>query len=327
MAILNSNGILTVSALPTHEPTSSQARFARLQNTFTFYYYDGTLPWKTLNLDFLGPYTGNIITDNSTSIHTMLQDLETAIGGVASIDGNLHTIIRTTDVQPPIPSILPYTPVAPTVGTVPAQEINTGDLTNGDSAIIYFVKTNGDNWGFYERWVYQSNAWTHVIFIDFSDYVSEITILREAQKNTLTPVTQVGQGTVNGTPTILQVVDYNGDGFAGLMTKDMKTDLDNALQDAVDSDTIDFTTDPVTKSFTGVVKIGDEAHNVIQISVDTTGTKGLKIVTSALPFTGYTSHAAATADGNLASGSFYSLTVDNIEGVASNSKGPMFRKA
>lgn len=318
MAILNSNGILTVSTLPTHEPTSSQARLARLQNTFTFYYYDGALPWKTLNLDFLGPYTGNIITDNSTSIHTMLQDLETAIGGVASIDGNLHTVVRTVDAPEPVPG----EGVEPTI-----VEILPEDLTNGDSAIIYYKKTNGDNWGFYERWVYQNDAWSLVIFIDFSDYVSEVTIGRAAQNNTLTPVTQVGQGEVTGIPTTLQIVDYGGDGFAGLMTKDMLTDLENALQDAVDSDTIDFTVDPVTKSFTGVVKIGDEVHNVIQISVDTTGTKGLKIVTSALPFTGYTSHAAATADGNLASGSFYSLTVDNIEGVASNNKGPMFRKA
>ena len=46
MAILRSHGILLVDSIPTHTPTAGQARLARLENTSTFYYYDGS-GWAT----------------------------------------------------------------------------------------------------------------------------------------------------------------------------------------------------------------------------------------------------------------------------------------
>lgn len=50
MAILRSHGILLVDAIPTHTPTAQQARLARLEDTLTLYYYNGT-SWVTVDLD------------------------------------------------------------------------------------------------------------------------------------------------------------------------------------------------------------------------------------------------------------------------------------
>jgi hypothetical protein len=49
MAILNSNGIVTFSSVPTDAPTTNGPTFGRLVDTNTFYYYDGS-DWVTITL-------------------------------------------------------------------------------------------------------------------------------------------------------------------------------------------------------------------------------------------------------------------------------------
>lgn len=316
MSTLYSNGILTVNAIPTHTPQGEQAKLARLVDSFTYYFWNGA-NWQTMNLDFLGPYNEGIIT-NSTSIHQMLQELESAIGNLVSADGNLHTIVRITDTAPTPGAVAPTYP----------GEIEVGELVVGDAAIIYYKKTNGTNWGFYDRWVYKNvngtPTWVYIITIDFSDYVSEVTVTRLADKNTLTPHTNVGGSDVPGDVT--ELLPASGT-EAGLMTPTQFSDLAdlvaNAITGVADTNTIDLAVTAGVNILTAMLKIDNASGtNVFTLSSDT---NGVYISSSTLPT--YASHSAASADSNLAIGDYYCLSITNIEGVPSNGTGPLFRKA
>jgi hypothetical protein len=320
MSYLFSHGITTVNDTPTSHPDENQTRLVRLQNTNTYFYYVGTTStgvWNRFDLDHKGIYTGTVIPENESSLHVILQALETAIGNITSADGNLHTIIRITDIQPTPGTGVPLTP----------SEIATEDLLLGDSAIIYYKKTNGENWGFYDRWVYKNVSsvptWVFVITIDFSDYVSQIEVTRQIDKNTLLPHTNVGGSEVLGTPTFILPVTVTE---SGLMTPSQKEDLDelaeNALKGVIDTDTIDLEVSPTSRILAALLKINTVGSNTFYLESTATG---VTIKSSSLLT--YESHAAATSDVTLIPGSYYCLTITNIEGVASNGKGPIFRKS
>lgn len=321
MSFLYSHGITTVDTTPTSHPDENQARLVRLQNTNTFFYYTGNTiagEWHRFDLDHNGVYSGEIIPDNEPSLHTILQSLENAIENIVSADGNLHTIIRITDVQPTPGSQAPLTPL----------EIASEDLVVGDAAIIYYKKTNGDNWGFYDRWVYknvsQVPTWVFILSLDFSDYASQVEVTRQIDKNTLIPHTNTGGSDVSGTPTYLLPVTSTE---AGLMTPSQKDNLDDltesALMGIVDTDSIDLAVALGTNILSALLKINTTGGtNAFYLQSTSTG---VTVKSNVLPT--YSSHTSADSDSNLISGSYYCLTINNIEGVASNGKGPIFRKS
>lgn len=65
MAILRSHGVLLVDSIPVYTPTAEQARLARLEDTGTFYYYDGSA-WQTLTLDNSGQVDSIVAGTNIT---------------------------------------------------------------------------------------------------------------------------------------------------------------------------------------------------------------------------------------------------------------------
>lgn len=143
MAIVNSTGILTVSSIPTHTPTADQARLARLQNTLTFFYYNGTA-WVTCRLNTKETYNGAIIPDNA-DIGTALQALEDAIEAI-TLDGNHTPVVRANAIED----------VEPTAGEVP-------NPINGDTADINLSS------GKVEKWVFTGGAWSKSFTIDYND--------------------------------------------------------------------------------------------------------------------------------------------------------------
>jgi len=91
------------------------------------------------------------------------------------------------------------------------------------------------------------------------------------------------------------------------------------LSTVSDSTTINFT---VTGSdLTGVV-ISDPTGGT-NAFYPVSGGSGVKVVSAALPT--YDSHQLAIDGGLLDVGDYYCLTITNIEGVASNGRGPIFR--
>jgi hypothetical protein len=76
MAILNSNGIVTFSSIPVTEPTTNGPTFGRLEDTNTFYYWDGS-DWVTVILDRAIKYkallsqTGVLAPTSSPAINTL----------------------------------------------------------------------------------------------------------------------------------------------------------------------------------------------------------------------------------------------------------------
>lgn len=143
MAIINSHGIMQVTSIPTHTPTSTQARLARLVDTMTFFLFNGSA-WITIRLDSPETFMGNIIPDN-VNIGTALQALETAIEAVTQ-DGN-HTLVTRTN------------------GTINAEPtaVEVPSPTNGDTADILL------NNGILEKWAYTGGSWTKAFFIDYAD--------------------------------------------------------------------------------------------------------------------------------------------------------------
>ena len=142
MAILQSNGILLVDSIPTHTPISGQATLARLNNTLTFYSYNGSV-WNTVRLNAQETYTGAIIPDNA-DLGDALQSLETAIEAISQ-DGNHTPVVRGDAIED----------VAPTVGEV-------ANPSSGDTADVNLTS------GILEKWVY-TTAWGKAFSINYSD--------------------------------------------------------------------------------------------------------------------------------------------------------------
>lgn len=158
MADLRGNGLLKVDVKPTNTPDASEAHLARLNETLTFYYYDGT-QWVTVKLDAPETYTGNIIPDNANTGQA-LQALETAFEAL-TLDGNNTPITRGDAVED----------VEPTAGEVATP-------ISGDTADVFLTG------GKLEKWVF-GTAWTKAFTLDY------------AEVDTLQSTTDRGNSTTN----------------------------------------------------------------------------------------------------------------------------------
>lgn len=91
------------------------------------------------------------------------------------------------------------------------------------------------------------------------------------------------------------------------------------LSNVEDSTTINFTV--TGNMLTGSV-LTDQVGSV-NAFYPSPGGSGVKLISTALPT--YESHQAAITAGLLNVGDYYCLTIANLEGVASNGRGPLFR--
>lgn len=193
--------------------------------------------------------------------------------------------------------------VAPT-----AAEAPVAGLAAGDTANVYL------NNGQMEYWAYNGTAWVLGYTLTAQQLSDALTILSGV------PANSTDLGTFTGT-TI-------GD---NLTIKAAIQALETALEILIaetpnvfaDTNTVDLTYAPLTRTLTADVKISATQNNVLTVVADT---DGLQVNTAAAPT--YTTFALAQADAGLLVGDLYALTVNNLEGVPSNgSAGPFFRKA
>lgn len=233
MAILRSHGVLLVDAIPTHAPTAEQARLARLENTLTFFVYNGSA-WVTIRLDAPETYTGNIIPDN-VSLGVALQSLETAIEAISQ-DGNHELISRGNATED----------VAPTAGEIASP-------VNGDTADV--LLSNGK----VEKWAYTGGSWTKAFTIDYTD-VTNLAYTASATQGVVT--------SSNGTDATIPAVDNTN---AGLMTSALLALLNSAVQGVTDSNTIDFT--KTGNDISGNVKISASQGAGVAVTAEADGIK------------------------------------------------------
>ena len=122
MAILRNHGVMLVDSIPTHTPTTEQAKLARLQNTLTMYYYNGS-NWVTVDLSnidgLVESVTGtnvdntdpnNPIVNLQTAAQTTVVDaagnytgtqVEAVLAEIATqLTGLVHTAITGIDLKP-----------------------------------------------------------------------------------------------------------------------------------------------------------------------------------------------------------------------------------
>lgn len=269
MAILQSHGILLVNSIPTHTPAAGQARLARLEDTFTFYYHNGT-GWLTIRLDAPETYSGNIIPDNS-DLGTALQALESAIEGITQ-DGNHTPITRGNSTED----------VAPTAAEVP-------NPLNGDTADVNLTS------GKLEKWVYNGTAWNKAFVLDYND-ITNLGYTAAPSSGTVTSDT--------GTNATVPAVSGTN---AGLMLPAHKVKLDfitvtqpvnlDAIEAAVNSALQSVTdTNSVNLTKTGTAIKADVKISASQVGASLTiESDGLKIeVDEETEPAGYLSKAAAT---------------------------------
>lgn len=270
MAILQSHGILLVNSMPVHTPTGNQAKLARLEDTFTFFYYNGTA-WITIRLDAPETYSGNIIPDNS-DLGTALQALESAIESINEVDGN-HTFISRNNTTED---------VSPTAVEIPTP-------VQGDTADIAL------NSGKIEKW-YFSTSWIKAFVIDYTDSTN------------LSYIPSSSSGSVNSSNGTNATVPAVSASNAGLMLPAHKVKLDfitvtqpvnlnliestvnTALQSVIDSNSINL-----TKSGTSIkadLKISATQGTGVTVSVAGDGLR-VSAASESKP-TGYLSKAAAT---------------------------------
>ena len=270
MAIVNSTGILTVTSIPTHTPTASQARLARLQDTLTFFYYNGTA-WVTCRLNTKETYNGAIIPDNA-DVGTALQALEDAIEAI-TLDGNHTPIVRANAIED----------VEPTSTEVP-------NPVSGDTADINLTS------GKVEKWVYTGGAWSKSFTIDYND-VTDLSWVSGASSG------QVASST--GSSAVVPAVTNTEAGLA-LPAHKIKADFISVTQ-PVDLDAIEssLATAIQTVSDTNSIlmtKSGTSIFADLQLSV-TQGTDmsvtieadGLRVAYSESSPTSYISRDAAVA--------------------------------
>jgi hypothetical protein len=269
MAILNSSGILLVSSIPTHAPTSSQSKLARLEDSLTMFYYNGT-GWLTIRLDAPESYTGNIIADNAT-LGQALQSLESAIEAI-TLDGNHTPIVRATATED----------VEPTSAEVPTP-------IKGDTADISLTNAK------VEKWVYGVSSWTKAFTLDYTD-VTDLTY----NQGTSSGEIEVSNGNNAILPAVTGV-------FAGLMLPAHKAKLDHiTVTQPVNLDELEATLATAIKTVSSTPSItltktatdikADLKLSATQIgAVVTLETDGLRVrvIEESKP-TGYLSKEAAT---------------------------------
>lgn len=268
MAIINSTGVLTVDSIPVHTPAADQARLARLQNSLTFYFFNGTA-WETVKLEAPETYTGAIIPDNA-DLGTALQALENAIEAITQ-DGNHSYVVRADGVEN----------VAPSGVEVP-------NPIEGDTADVSLTT------GKVEKWVYTSGAWAKTFTLDYKD-TTNLGYTPGASSGTVTSST--------GDDAIIPAVSNTQAGLAlsahkiklDFIDVTQPVDLDNiestlatAIQTVADTNSIDL-----TKTGTQIIaalKLSATQGTGMSVTIES---DGLRIVYDELNPPSYDTRAAA----------------------------------
>src|SRR5687767_8165764 len=134
MAILRSNGVLIVDALPTHTPTGDQAVLAFNSATGVFYHFDGSLPWNTIGFALSDGDKGSITVSGGGTVWTidagavtlaMLQDISTSriIGRYSAGSGSPEELSIGADLEI-------------TAGGVLRTAAFTGDVTKAAGGVV-----------------------------------------------------------------------------------------------------------------------------------------------------------------------------------------------
>lgn len=287
MAIIQSNGIMLVTSKPTHTPSAGEAKLARLENTFTFYYHT-EFAWATIKLDVPETYTGNIIPDNS-DLGTALQALETAIEGVSQ-DGNHTPITRLNSTEN----------VSPTSTEVPSP-------VKGDTADVNLQSAK------LEKWVY-NNSWNKAFVLDFNSVTS------------LDYISNSSSGQVTSSTGNNATIPAVSSTKAGLSLPTHKTKLDFiTVAQNIDLDSLKLLAESALKSVTNSnsIALTETEGNIIadlKISATqngasiTTASDGLRInVESETKPTAYLSKSAATTA--LGTGKKFVYLAANLDGA------------
>lgn len=143
--------IIDQGGQPTWIPGATTGpQFAKELSTSSFWYYDFTnTTWINIDLDFNDVYTGEIISDNQTSLKAILQELEAAIVATQATiqnDGNHTFVVSANAIED----------VEPTTTQVPSPE-------EGDTAAKSLSSQK------IEHWSYDGTAWTKAFTVDYSD--------------------------------------------------------------------------------------------------------------------------------------------------------------
>ncbi len=301
MAILNSNGILLVDAIPVHTPTATQARLARLEDTLTLYYYNGAA-WTTIDVDALSG-----ITPDGTDTPIVRGDALTGVAPTAGeaagpISGDTASVFLTDGVLEKwvhngTAWALAYTLAANeaanlTLGTVTATTVDV-DSSSGSNATLTAATTAA------------AGVMTAALFDNLANIITLSGVAADA--------------TNNGSFTGATITD-------NVTTKVALQELETALE-AITSSYITSVAD--TNSIDLVETGGALTANVKRSATQdgqfaiTESADGLTLTKVAL--TAYDSHALA--DAAVAIGDSYLLTATNLEGVASDgNSGPVFRR-
>ena len=291
MAIINSNGVLLVDAIPVHQPTGNQATLARLNNSLTFFFYNGS--WNTVRLNAEETYTGNIIPDNA-NLGTALQSLENAIESIVQ-DGNHSYVARANAIEDVEPS-----------------NVEVPNPINGDTCDISLTS------GKVEKWVFSTSSWSKSFTLDYKDVTN------------LNYVASTSSGTVESSTGSNAIISAVSSSKAGLMLSSHKTKLDfitvtgninldnikntlvNTIQTVEDTNSIDLTK-------TGTKILADLRIAGVQgtgMSVTITS-DGLKVVYNENRPPSYGSLVTAQAD--LGSSKKFIYTRANLDGATENS--------
>mgnify|MGYP003636547198 CR=1 FL=1 len=270
MAILNSNGILLVNSIPTHVPSSSQSKLARLEDSLTMFYYNG-IGWLTIRLDAPETYTGNIISDNAT-MGEALQSLETAIEAI-TLDGNHTPVVRANSTED----------AEPTAAEVP-------DPIKGDSADISLANA------MVEKWIYNT-GWTKAFTLDYKD-VTDLTYVPAASSGkievsngndaTIPAVTNTMAGLI--LPAHKAKLDYITV-TQPVNLDEMESTLATAIQTVSSTPSITLTKDNATNDIKADLKLSATQIGAI-VTIETDGLR-VRVIEESKP-AGYLSKEAAT---------------------------------
>lgn len=292
MAILQSHGVLLVNTIPTHTPSAGQATLARLEDSMTFYYYNGA-GWLTIRLDSPEVFSGSIIPDNA-SLGAALQALEDAIEGITQ-DGNHTPITRSNGTEN----------VAPTAEEVP-------NPLNGDTADINLTT------GKLEKWVYNGTVWSKAFTLDYKDVTnlsytsssSSGTVVSSTGDNAVIPAV-TGSKAGLSLPAHKVKLDFLTV-TANIDLDALSTSVSTALQNVTDSNSINLT------------KTGTNIKADLKISATQQGASvsvvadGLRVsVTPEAKPNAYVSKAAATTA--LGVGKKFIYTAANLDGATEGS--------
>lgn len=298
MAVLGSHGILLVDAIPTHTPTANQAKLARLEDTLTLYYYNGT-SWVTINVDALAGagadgtdhpvVRGNATTGVAPTVGEVASPLDGDTASIFLTDGQLEKWVYTTSWA------LAY--------TLAANEAANLSLNNIGATTLDVESSSGTNVTLPAATTTAAGLMTAAQFDNLANLITLSGVAADA----------TDLGTFTGA-TITDNVTSK------VALQELETAIEALLGIAslTDTNSVDLTF--TTGALSADVKRSatQDNHQVITESAD-----GLRITSQTL--TAYDTHALA--DAAVAAGDKYVLSATNLEGVPSDgNSAPVFTR-